>query len=135
MGLIIDAVYSLYLKVNIKILVILNRSITLIATSLAKVKIKLEVRAHSLRIRRGAIEGETLEHKREISKIWFYCPNCGAVGDNSTENCPAGCGFSPLNEVKLKIPHIKILLDKGKIYTTRPYLFLPLIKNKKPPDD
>jgi hypothetical protein len=138
LSLIIDVVYGLYLKINIQILVILNKIITSIATSLTKAKIKLEIRAYNLRVRRSAIEEEMSEPKtkREIPKTFFRCPKCGVVTDNPTKYCPAGCDLSRLNWVELDITQIRILLGKGKIYSTRPDLFLPLMQNqnKKPPN-
>jgi len=137
LNLIIDALYSFYLKVNIKALVILNKMIASMTVSLTKAKIKLEVKVYNLRIRRSAIEKAMPEHKREISKIWFYCqnPRCGIITDFPTEHCPM-CGSGSLNKVTLEIPQIEDFLKKGKVCTTHPSLFSPLLQNcktKKPP--
>jgi len=128
----INAVYSLYLKGNIKILAILNKVITTVAANLTRTRIKLEVKAHRLTTRRNAIKGETSEQEREIPKIWYYCRKCGAVTDDLVKSCPTGCGFSSLDEVKLEMPQVVALLRMNKIWTSRPAPFFTLVAKQKP---
>lgn len=117
---------SLYFRTAIKMLFFIGNILMATASFLLKVRLGLEVRAHNLERREGHVEPRQIA----IPRVWFRCPQCGAVTDRRMNVCPAGCGEVLLGEVKLKPKHIEILLQSKKVWTFNPGIFWSLNKTK-----